>query len=705
MKIKKFMSTDIIVLDSDLTLKEACKIFLEKKIDGAPVVKDGKLIGLFTKTHLLRAFYNNTSHDEPIKNFITEKVKFLHPDTDIRDVDIMYTGRYPVMEKGELVGFITKSDIMRGLTRLIDEMAGQLETVINSAYNPIIAIDSEGKIRIWNKAAEKMTGMPIEEVAGRFINDVIPESELFEIVKTGKKEYGVKIKINNISAITNRAPIIENGVITGAVAVLYDVSEIESISRELQYVKELNRELDAIFEASFDGLYITDGKGTTLRINKAIKRMTGLGEKELLHKTMNELVENGTLSRSATLMVLKKYQPVTTTLTTITGKTLLVSAVPVFNEDGEIVRVVTNVRDISELNLLKQKVEQLEGLKKHYESQVNQMKIKFSGQMVFKSKVMEDIIYQAAKIAEVDTTVLITGESGTGKEVIAEIIQKNSGRHDKPFIKLNCAALPESLIESELFGYEAGAFTGAKKEGKPGMFELASGGTLLLDEIGEIPLHLQVKLLRAIQQQEIFRVGGTEPVKVDVRIIAVTNKDLEKQVSKGEFRKDLYYRLNVVPIHIPPLRERREDIPVLVKHFLDIFNQRYNMRKKVTGEVIEVLTRYYWPGNIRQLENLMERLVITSSNLVIALEDMPDYVLSAHENMGKEDEPAVAVNQIIPLKQAVELTERKLLEKVWHLYSSCNKVAEILEVDPSTVSRKIRKYKITSKKNGGISAI
>ncbi|MBO8158362.1 sigma 54-interacting transcriptional regulator [Thermosyntropha sp.] len=704
MKIKKFMSTQIIKLDPDLNLREACRIFLENKIDGAPVVKDGRLTGLFTKTHLLRAFYNGNSATESIKNYMTKKVKVLHPDEDIRDVDIMYTGRYPVVENDDLIGFITKSDIMRGLNRVIDEMAGQLETVINSAYNPIIAIDREGRIRIWNRAAEKLTGMSAEEVTGKFINNVIPESELLNIVKIGKKEYGVRLRVGRTPVITNRAPIIENGIVTGAVAVLYDVSEIENISKELKYVKELNRELDAIFEASFDGLYITDGKGKTLQINQAIKRMTGLGEKELLNKTMNELVENGTLSRSATLIVLEKLEPVTTTLMTVTGKTLLVSAVPVFNEEGEVVRVVTNVRDISELNRLKQEIEKLEGLRKHFESQINQMKIKFSGRIVFKSKAMEDIIYQAAKIAEVDTTVLITGESGTGKEVIAEIIQKNSNRHNKPFIKINCAALPESLIESELFGYEAGAFTGARKEGKPGMFELADGGTLLLDEIGDLSLHLQVKLLRAIQQQEIFRVGGTQPIRVDVRIIAITNKDLEKQVVKGEFRKDLYYRLNVVPIYIPPLRARREDIPVLIKHFIDFFNQRYNTQKKISGEALEVLTRYSWPGNIRQLENLVERLVITSRHDLISIEDLPDFVLSDSEKSGEDDEDEIRVNQIIPLKKAVELTEKKLLEKVWALYNSCNRAAEVLEVDPSTVSRKLRKYKIVNKR-GGNSAI
>ncbi len=193
---------------------------------------------------------------------------------------------------------------------------------------------------------------------------------------------------------------------------------------------------------------------------------------------------------------------------------------------------------------------------------------------------------------------------------------------------MNCTAIPDNLIESELFGYESGAFTGARREGKPGLFELAHQGTLLLDEIGDIPLHLQVKLLRAIQEKEIFRVGGTKPIKIDVRIIAVTNKNLDQMVRQGEFREDLYYRLNVIPIHVPSLRERPEDIPLLIRHFLWHFNQRYNYRKEFEPEVIEVLMRYNWPGNIRELENLVERLVVTSSTEKIGLQHLPSYVFN-----------------------------------------------------------------------------
>ncbi len=695
MIVGNFMNKDVIVLDLNTTLYDAAELFLENKIDGAPVV-DGKImIGLFTKTHLIRAMHARDDLKRPVKDYMTRRVRSISPEEEILNVDISGTGRYPVVdESGQLVGIITKSDIMIALSEIVAEISGQMETVINSAYNPIVAIDKEGYINIWNRAMEKMSNQKASEVLGRFLSNIIPESNLLSVIKTGRREFGIKLKVGNKPTITNRAPIIANGEITGAVAVLHDLSEVEAISRELEYVKALNAEMDALIDSSFDGLYITDENAITIRTNKAIKRVTGLEEAAFLHKSMQQLVDDGILSRSATLISMETKAPATTTLATITGRTLLVSATPIFDEKGKIYRVITNVRDISELNMLKQKLEQMEGLKQHFEFQVKQIKIKESGELVFKNKEMERIVYQAVKVAEVDSTVLLSGESGVGKEVIAEIIKKNSARKDGPFVKVNCAAIPENLIESELFGYDAGAFTGARKEGKPGLFEVANKGTLLLDEVGDIPIYLQVKLLRALQEREIIRVGGTEPVKINVRIIAVTNKDLAAMVDNGEFREDLYYRLNVVPIMVPPLRERREEIPLLIKHFIDNFNRRYNLTKSVDSTLIDILIKHDWPGNIRQLENLMERLVVTSSCEILTPQHLPEFIISSGYGAGRSTDQAVSVNKIIPLKDAVENVEKQLLEKTFAIANSCGKAANILEVDASTISRKASKYGI-----------
>lgn len=694
MKICNFMSTELEVLTPEVSLARAAAVLMDKKLEGAPVMEDGELLGVFSRTHVVQAIADNADLTRPIRDFMASHFTSVAPDTDIMELDASYTGCYPVMEDGQLVGFVTRSDFMTGLNTKISEISSQMETLINSTYNPIIAVDCSGAIITWNKAAENMTGRKREDVLGMLINEVIPESEILKVVATGKTELGVKIKLGDKSTITNRAPIIEDGKIIGAVAVVYDESDIEVIARELEYVKALNKEMDAIIDSSFDGLYITDNKGLTLRINQAVERMTGLGEKDLVNKTMRELVDTGILSRSASIMVIDQKKPITTTLKTITGTDLLVSATPVFDEHGEIYRIVTSVRDVSELNVLKQKVEQLEGLRHHFEFQMNEMRMRLSQDFIFKNKDMEKIVYQAMKVGEVDSTVLISGESGVGKEVIGEIIQRNSARRNGPFVKLNCGAIPENLLESELFGYEAGAFTGASKQGKPGLFEVANGGTLLLDEIGDIPLHLQVKLLRALQQREIIRVGGTQTIKIDVRIISISNKELSQLVKNGSFREDLYYRLNVVPIHVPALRERREDIPHLVRHFMGVFNERYNMKKTIDSEAIEALTMYEWPGNIRELENLVERLIVTSNNDEIGRANLPGYIFRVEENAHYDAGQPVSVNRIVPLKSAVESVEKILLEKTFAIADSCHKVASILEVDASTISRKANKYGI-----------
>lgn len=462
-----------------------------------------------------------------------------------------------------------------------------------------------------------------------------------------------------------------------------NIGEFDILAQEYEHAKKW---LEIVFDFLYDGIYITDGQANTLRLNKGFERIMGVSYEDCVGRNMAELVEQGVFSRSGTLLALEKKEQVTITLVSSAGKEALVTSTPIIDEDGKVIMVVTNVRDITELNQLQRKLEHIEGLSNLYQAELKQLKLQNSRQMVMSSGKMKDLLNMVMRITAVDSTVLIQGESGVGKDLIAEIIHTSSNRKEAPFVKVNCGAIPENLLESELFGYEAGAFTGASRTGKVGLFELARGGILFLDEIGELPLNLQVKLLRVLQDKEIVRVGGGRPIKVDARILAGTNRDLMDMVKNNYFRLDLYYRLNVIPIVVPPLRERREDIPVLANYFLGIFNEKYHMRKYLHKDVIDRFFAYSWPGNVRELENLVERLVVTSIEDIIHVDDLPvTFNLDRYYS---------ADNEIIPLRQAVENTEKNLLEKAFSRYDSSYKVAKVLEVNQSTVVRKAAKYGI-----------
>jgi transcriptional regulator with PAS, ATPase and Fis domain len=312
-------------------------------------------------------------------------------------------------------------------------------------------------------------------------------------------------------------------------------------------------------------------------------------------------------------------------------------------------------------------------------------------QFVIHSPRMKELVKIATRIARVDSTVLIQGESGVGKELIADVIHQNSNRKKGPLIKINCGAIPENLLESEFFGYEPGAFSGASKNGKVGIFELAAGGILFLDEIGDMPLSLQVKLLRVLQDKEITRVGGVKKLTVDIRILTGTNRNLHEMIINRQFRQDLFYRLNVVPIRVPSLRERREDIPVLANYFTEYFSNKYrtsNINKHLDPDVIACFMEHDWPGNVRELENLIERLVVTTAHDKIIVDDLPFWLNRSHFNADLDMES-------ISLRCAVEDTERKILENAFSRCKSTYEVARALNVNQSTVVRKAAKYGIT----------
>ncbi|MCX5908414.1 MAG: sigma 54-interacting transcriptional regulator, partial [Deltaproteobacteria bacterium] len=430
----------------------------------------------------------------------------------------------------------------------------------------------------------------------------------------------------------------------------------------------MNNWLDAIIDYSYDGLFVCDHEGRVIRINKASERLSGVSSEAVVGRTMKELIAQGLYDRSVTMEVLKNKSAVTLMQQVRGGKKFLITGNPIFNEHGDIIFVVTNSRDIEMLDHLKHQIEATQYLAKRYISKLPDPELETNGidssNIILSSEDSHRVVNLALRVAKVDSTVLLMGNSGVGKGMIAKLLHKHSRRSRGPFIRVDCAGIPDSLIESELFGYNKGAFTGARIEGKPGLFELADKGTLFLDEICEIPLSSQAKLLRFLEDHEVVRLGGAEPRRIDVRIIAATNRDIEKMVSSNLFREDLYYRISVVPIHIPALKERRQDVLPLVSHFLHKFNLTYQKDKTFSPQTLNFLHKYDFPGNIRELANLIERLVVVTEKDRIEPEDLPSHV-TAPANKRRDEYPFF---EGLSLQEALEECESRLIEQAIKKY-------------------------------------
>lgn len=458
-----------------------------------------------------------------------------------------------------------------------------------------------------------------------------------------------------------------------------------------EVVKSLIAELEAIINSSYDGFFITDGRGIVLRLNEAYERITGIKAAEVLGRSMAELVQDGVYDQSVTLLVMERLESVTINqIVKRSNKHILVTGNPIFDEQGKLFRVVTNVRDVTELNKLERKLSKTKEEQRKFQAELSHLRsLQVSdSDLVYRSRVMAAVLELAGKVADVNSNVLITGESGTGKELIAKFIHRKGKGETRPFIRVNCGAIPDNLMESELFGYEGGAFTGAKKEGKPGLFELANGGTLFLDEIGELPLFLQVKLLRALQDRTVTRVGGIAPITVDVRIVAATHRDLAQMVKTGTFREDLYYRLMVVPIQLPPLRERKEDIPLLAIHLVEKLNSSFGFNKALLPDVIDRLTEYHWPGNVRELENAIERMLVTSPGDDIDAGALPASIAS-RGHLPRTD---------AKLKEAVAAIEEFMIRTALEKHGTLQSAADALGIDRTTCFRKAVKHGLAVRK-------
>jgi PAS domain S-box-containing protein len=462
--------------------------------------------------------------------------------------------------------------------------------------------------------------------------------------------------------------------------------------------EQLIKILTALFRVSTDGLSISDRQGNIIACNEASIKTTGLEKHDFVGKNVHDLVENGIMDKSITLEVLAAKRQVSTMIfIKPSRREVLSTGTPVFDKDGNIDFIIINDRDMTQLNHLKKKLERTRQAKEKYKDTLAEMSIaNLKDQAIAAdSNQMRHLLKTAHKFAKLGVSnILIFGESGTGKNLLAKFIHNNGRRKKKPFIEISCAAIPENLLEAELFGYEKGAFTGADPKGKVGLFELAHGGTLFLDEIGDLPLPTQVKLLKYWDNQEVYHIGGVKPIKVDCIIIAATNRDLKNLVNQGKFREDLFYRLNSVNLRLPPLRKRHEDIYKLAHHFLNMYNQTYGLNKSFSQQAIKELVSYQFPGNIRELKNVINSAILMSEKDVLE-KSIINAILEL--KIDKPNHPTMHAKESKSLKDQLISIEKAILADALSRYGSTRKIAQQLDLSQSSVVRKLKNHGMISK--------
>ncbi|MCK5675158.1 MAG: sigma 54-interacting transcriptional regulator [Spirochaetales bacterium] len=444
-----------------------------------------------------------------------------------------------------------------------------------------------------------------------------------------------------------------------------------------------------VLENCYDEIFVSDVNTANLYVNPTIERHYNIDRKDIIN-SIDYMFSNSLIKNSPVYITLETKRPATIEIKTSTDRDLLISTKPVFDDSGEIKFVVGTARDISELRKVQEELSHSFNLVKKYENVLKKSKDHKStmeNQFIYSSETMKNLITKVDRIAKVDSTVLITGKSGTGKSHIAQHIHSISQRKKGPFVTINCTTIPDSLIESELFGYVPGAFTGASKKGKDGLVTIAHKGTLFLDEIGELSHSIQAKLLLFIQKQEFLPVGSTETKHVDVRIITATNKDLKELISKSTFREDLYYRLNVVEVKVPALKDRKEDIIPLLMHYLKNYDNKYNFNHRLSEDSVDKLLAYPWPGNIRELQNIIENLVVTTLDHVIEPRHFPYQFFEEQPGSLQEVE-----NFPLNFNERVKAYEKLLFTKAYYQNSSTYKVGKALGISQSKVMRLIKKY-------------
>ncbi len=564
------------------------------------------------------------------------------------------------------------------------------QALVNTSINCLLAVDRRGVIFLANSIAYEKFGTAVRIP----LKDVIPElvGTVDKTIADGKRRIEISIQVEYKEYLSSVSPIKLEDALVGAICVLEESTELEKVARKMRFFQNMTRELDAIIDSSSDGLFVCDSQANVIRVNPASERIHKIKAKELIGKNMVDLIQQGFIDQSAALQASQSKTTVSL-LQNKDNRKLISTGTPVFDDEGNLIRVVVSERDITEIDNLQRELEEQASLKdqlQHQLLEMQQAELK-TNEIIARSPSMIKALERAFKVSSVNSSVLITGESGVGKGLIANLIHKNSSRAEKPLIRINCGAIPETLIESELFGYESGAFTGAQAGGKPGSLELANGGSLFLDEIAELSLSAQVKLLRFLEDGRLIRLGGSKVRSIDARILAATHRKLKDMVKKGSFRHDLYYRLNVIPLHIPALRERKDCIPPLIRYYVDYFADITDTRKRLSRSALDALLAYPYPGNVRELMNICERAVVMSETEVVDLPDLPRDVARRTPELSIE---AAEWSKEMTLKQILQSVEQKVLLRTLKKYKNQCEAAAVLGVSQPTIARRLKKYDI-----------
>lgn len=685
------MTRDVPVLEENATLERAVRLLRQSKLDGLPIIDDqGALVGIFTKANLMDAFLKGAAGADSIETFFQKQVGTISVDTPYKVIEeIVKTSPVGtgivVDEVNNVVGIFTKVDMIMSLFRKTERLANQLSTVYNFMHNGVIVVNKEQEIQLINQPAEKLLGLTAIQTIGSPFAGVLSGLDLAPVITDAQWLIGAKGNRNGLEVICNISPIMEEDQVTGAIIIFQPLTDLDHVAFELETTKSLYETLATVLNIAYEAIIVLNDQGKISFVNEAACQFFKMSEEELLQKPIEKIMVNSRLPRT-----LKTGLAEIGEVQVIDGHPCIVSRNPIVRK-GQVIGAVGKItyQRLEEVRELSEKLAEMDRELDYYRAKAEATRnlVTFD-QIVTVNKRMKKLKEEAAMIARGASTVMLTGESGTGKEFFAEAIHNASPRRTAPFVQLNCAAIPENLAETELFGYGPGAFTGAQRDGKLGKFAVANGGTLFLDEIGDMPFNLQGKLLRVLEEQSITPIGSNKAVQVDVRIVTATNQDLADKVVIGEFRQDLYYRLNVINFKLIPLRERPEDIIPLVHLFLDKFNEEFGLRiDKIALDARNILLAHSWPGNVRELRNAIERAINYTLGSILELDSLPYYL--QNPRMEELSDKKKVINR---RNQRARLGREEILAALQQTGGNKSQTAKVLGISRSWLYEKLRHY-------------